>query len=231
MSGLLTHALEQEVCLPVARPLVSVRTAPQPFELPTGRGLKHGRKRLEEWFSGSLGQGPRLPPEDLLGHLLDGLFCSHEREPFSLCLLLVGGRRNIIVTPARTFVMSGLIALALLCPLCGIVEPGVGESVRQTALALPDVEDEAPEVGAAPPTGGRGARSAKGHLLAAVALEGDCGRMPLVDLAEGHLVALVAGLDALEDLRHGLLPLPSAVRSARRWCRAALWWGGKLTRV
>ena len=127
--------------------------------------------------------------------------------------------------------MSGLIVLVLLCPLLGVVEPGVGELVWQTAFALPDVEDEAAEVGAAPATGGRGARSAKGHLLAAVALEGDAGRMPLVDLAEGHLVALVAGLDALEDLRHGLLPLPPAVRSAGRSCQAALWWGGKLTRV
>ena len=78
MSGLLTHALEQEIGLPVARLLVSVRTVPQLFELPTGRGLKHGLQRLEERFSGSLGQGPRLPPEYLLGHLLDGLFCSHE---------------------------------------------------------------------------------------------------------------------------------------------------------
>ena len=70
--------------------------------------------------------------------------------------------------------MSGLIVLALLCSLPGVVEPGVGEGVRQTAFALPDVEDEAAEVGAAPTTGGRGARSAKGHLLAAVALECDC---------------------------------------------------------
>ena len=66
MPGLLTHALEQEIGLPVAHLLVSVRTVPQLFELPTGRGLKHGRKRLEERFSGSLGQGPRLPRECLL---------------------------------------------------------------------------------------------------------------------------------------------------------------------
>ena len=65
MPGLLAHALEQEVCLPVARQLVSVRTAPQPFELVPGPGLEDGRKRLGERFSGSLGQGPRLPPEDL----------------------------------------------------------------------------------------------------------------------------------------------------------------------
>jgi hypothetical protein len=79
MPGLLPHALEQHIGLPVARLLVSVRTAPQLFELPTGRGLEDGRKRLEERFSGSLGQGPRLPREYLLGHFIDDLFCSHER--------------------------------------------------------------------------------------------------------------------------------------------------------
>jgi len=69
--------------------------------------------------------------------------------------------------------MSGLIALVLSCPLCGIVEPGVGECVGQTSFALPDVVDEGAQVGAAPTAGGRGAAgSAKGHLLAAVALEG-----------------------------------------------------------
>jgi hypothetical protein len=110
--------------------------------------------------------------------------------------------------------MSGLIMLVLLCPLSGIVEPGVGELVRQTAFALSNVLDEGPELGAASTTGGRGACSGKGHLLTAVALECDAGRMPLVDLAEGHLAALVAGLDAFEDLCHGLLPLPPTVRSA-----------------
>ena len=79
MFGLLTHALEQEIGLPVARLLVSVRTAPQLFELGSSRGLEDGRKRLHERFSGSLGQGPRLPRECLLSHFIDGLFCSHER--------------------------------------------------------------------------------------------------------------------------------------------------------
>ena len=79
MPSLLAHALKQEISLPVAHLLVLVWSASQLFELPTGRGLKHGRKRLEERFSGSLGQGPRLPRECLLGHFLDGLFCSHER--------------------------------------------------------------------------------------------------------------------------------------------------------
>ena len=109
--------------------------------------------------------------------------------------------------------------LVLLCPLSGIIEPGVGELVRQTAFALSDLVDEGAEVDAAPTTGGRGAGSAKGHLLAAVALEGDGGRMPLVDLAKRHFAALVVGLDAFEDLHHRLLPLSPAVCSAGRSCR------------
>src|SRR5215218_4741611 len=129
------------------------------------------------------------------------------RESFSFGLLLVGGRRNIVVTPGRAFEMSGLIVLVLSCPLPGIVEPGVGEFVRQTAFVLSDVVDEGAEVGPAPTTGGRGAGSAKGHLLGAVALEGYGGRMPLVDLAKRHFAALVVRLDAFEDLHHRLLPL------------------------
>src|SRR5215208_691898 len=143
------------------------------------------------------------------------------RESFSFGLLLVGGRRNIVVTPARTFMMSGLIPLVLSCPLCGIVEPGVAEIVRQTALALPDLVHEGAELGPAPPTGGRGACGAKGHLLGAVTLQGEAGRMPLIHLAEGHLAALVVGLEALEDLHHRLLTLPPAVLSAGRSCRVA----------
>ena len=76
MPSLLTHPLKQEIGLPVARLLLFVRTASQLFKLPTGRGLYHGLQRLDERFSGSLGQGPRLPTEYLLCHLVDGLFCS-----------------------------------------------------------------------------------------------------------------------------------------------------------
>jgi hypothetical protein len=78
MPSLLTHALRQEISLPVACLLVSVRTAPLLFKLPTGRGLYDGLKRLDERFSSSLGEGPRLPTENLLCHLVDGLFGSHE---------------------------------------------------------------------------------------------------------------------------------------------------------
>jgi hypothetical protein len=78
MSSLLAHALKQQISLPVARLLVLVRSASQLFKLHTRRSLYDGLKRLDERYSGSLGQGPRLPPENLLRHLADGLFCSHE---------------------------------------------------------------------------------------------------------------------------------------------------------
>src|SRR5829696_9327358 len=76
--SLLTHALKQQISLPVACLLVLVRTTSQLFKLPPSRGLKDGLKRLDERFSSSLGLGPRMPPEDHLRHLVDGLFCSHE---------------------------------------------------------------------------------------------------------------------------------------------------------
>src|ERR687897_916898 len=78
MLSLLTHALKQQISLPVARLLLLVRTTSQLFKLAPGRGLKDSLKRLDERFSSSLGQGPRLPPQDHLCHLVDGLFCSHE---------------------------------------------------------------------------------------------------------------------------------------------------------
>src|SRR5215207_2855899 len=102
--------------------------------------------------------------------------------------------------------------LVLLCAPSGIIEPGVGEIVGQTAFTLSDVVDEGAELGAAPTAGARGgAGSAKGHLIAAIALQGDGGWMPLVDLAERHLAALVVGLDVFGDLHHRLLPLSPAV--------------------
>src|SRR5687767_3543286 len=112
--------------------------------------------------------------------------------------------------------------LVLLCPLSDIIEPGVGELVRQTAFTLSDVVDEGFELGAAPPTGCCAVGSAKGHLLAAVALECDCGWMPLVDLAKRDFAALIVGLDTFEDLHHRLLPLSPAICSAGRSCPAAL---------
>jgi hypothetical protein len=79
--------------------------------------------------------------------------------------------RNIVVTPGRAFRISGLFLLVLVCPLFGVVEPGVGELIRQMAFSLTDVADEGiAEVGAAPTTGGYGAGGAKGCLLATLAL-------------------------------------------------------------
>jgi hypothetical protein len=92
----------------------------------------------------------------------------------------------------------------------GIVEPGVGEVIRQMAFSLSDVVDEAIEVGTAPTTGGYGAGSTKDQLLAAIARESDVRRMPLVDLPERDFTGLVVRIDALDDLRHGLVPLPAA---------------------
>jgi hypothetical protein len=67
MLSLLTHALNQQICLPVASLLVLVRTAPQLFKLAPGRGLYDGLQRLQERFSSSLGEpspastGPPAP--------------------------------------------------------------------------------------------------------------------------------------------------------------------------
>src|SRR5215213_1108328 len=77
MSNLLAHALKQEIGLPVACFFVFVQTASQFFKLPTCRGLNDGRARRGERLSGSPGKDPRLPTEDLLGHLGDALFGLH----------------------------------------------------------------------------------------------------------------------------------------------------------
>jgi hypothetical protein len=104
--------------------------------------------------------------------------------------------------------MSGLIVLVLVCLLFGIVEPGVGEPIRQMAFSLFGVVDEGgAEVGAALRTGGYGAGSTKGRLLATLALQGDVGWMPLVGYAERDYANLVVCLHALDDLHHRRLPL------------------------
>ena len=73
--------------------------------------------------------------------------------------------RNIVVPPGGAFRISGLIVLVVvvLCPLFGVVEPGVGELIRQTAFSLFEVVEEgnvAKLGGAAPTSGGYGAGSA-----------------------------------------------------------------------
>src|SRR3712207_1183874 len=126
-------------------------------------------------------------------HLLRsaGVPPSSAEASLSLSVVSVRGPCNIVVTPGRAFGMSGLIPPVLLCPLVGVVEPGVGEPVRQTAFSLFDVVDEGSEVGVAPTTGRYGVGSAEGDLLAAIALEGDVGRMPLVGLAERDFAGFV----------------------------------------
>ncbi len=93
--------------------------------------------------------------------------------------------------------MSGLIPQALVCPHLGIVEPGVGKAIRQSAFVLFEVVDEAIDIklGAAPTTGSYSAGRGKDQLLATVALEGDVSRMPLVDLAERGFASLVVRFD------------------------------------
>jgi hypothetical protein len=81
MPGLLAHALKQQTSLPVARLLVLVHTASQLFKLAASRSLKDGLACLAEWLPGSPGEDTRLPREDFLCHLGQGLFCSHETLP------------------------------------------------------------------------------------------------------------------------------------------------------
>src|SRR5215212_8711792 len=80
MPSLLTHALKQEICLPVAHLLVLVRTPPQLFELPTSRNLKDGLKRHDERSSGLLGEGSGLPQEDLFRHLVCRLLLEKKKK-------------------------------------------------------------------------------------------------------------------------------------------------------
>jgi hypothetical protein len=124
VSRLLAHPRKQEISLPVACLLVSVRTAPQLFKLHTRLSLYDGLQRLQERFSSSLGEGSRLPQECLLRHLALTVCSGRMRDFFSLGLLLVGGRRNIVVTPGRAFRISLLVTLVLLCTLFCVIEPG-----------------------------------------------------------------------------------------------------------
>src|SRR5215204_929182 len=122
--------------------------------------------------------------------------------------------RNIVVTPGRAFRISGLVPRALPSPRLSIVEPGVGEPVRQMAFSFLNVVDEVAVEGATP-TGGFGAGRGKDQLLAAVALEGDVRRMPLVDLAERDFVGLITRFDSFDDMRHR--PVPSCRPAHPKW--------------
>src|SRR5688500_18308158 len=135
---------------------------------------------------------------------------------FSFGVLLVAGRRNIVVTPGRAFRISLLVTLVLLCTLFCVIEPGTAELLRKSSFSILDASGE--DVGKITATlaGGYGALSVKSPPLAAAALKNDVGWMPLVGFAERHLAALVMRSDALDDLHHSLLLLSPAVCSAGR---------------
>jgi hypothetical protein len=78
VSSLLAHARKQEISLPVACLLVLVRSASQLFKLHACLSPNDSLQRLQERFSISLGEDPRLPQECLLSHPADSLFGSHE---------------------------------------------------------------------------------------------------------------------------------------------------------
>src|ERR671917_345496 len=114
------------------------------------------------------------------------------RDSFSLGLLLVGGRRNIVVTPGRAFRISLLVTLVLLCTLFCVIEPGTAELLRKSSLSILDGSGE--DVGkiTATSAGDYGAFSVNGPPPTAAALKDDVGWMPLVGFAERHLAALVS---------------------------------------
>src|SRR5215210_3430089 len=156
MPSMLAHACKPEISLPVARLLVLVRAASQ-FSSCIPAGVSTTASSAST--NGSPVRSARaLACLESASSAISLTVCSARmREFFSFGLLLVGGRRNIVVTSGRAFKMSGLIMLVLFGALSGIIEPGVGEIVRQTTFALSDLVGEGDKVGAAPPTGCRGA--------------------------------------------------------------------------
>jgi hypothetical protein len=88
--------------------------------------------------------------------------------------------------------MGGIVSVVLLFLLSGVVEPGVDGLVRQPRSPPSDVVDDGAVVRAALMTAGvRWAGGGYGGHLAAVALEEDPLRMPLVAPTEGNLVGLL----------------------------------------
>src|SRR5215210_1077361 len=133
------------------------------------------------------------------------------RESFSFGLLLVGCRRNIVVTPGRAFWISLLVTLVLSCTLFCVIEPGTAELLRKSSFSILDGSGEEAGKITATLAGGYGALGVKSPRLTAAALKDDGGWIPLVGFAERHLAALVMRLNALDYLDHGLLLLSPAV--------------------
>ena len=97
--------------------------------------------------------------------------------------------------------------MVLLFLLLGVVKPRVDGLVRQPRSPPSDVVDDDAVVRAALMTAGvRWAGGGYGGPLAAVALEDDPLRMPLVAPAEGNLVRLVVRFSVFDDPRHSLTP-------------------------
>src|SRR5829696_3262594 len=115
----------------------------------------------------------------------------------------------------------------LFCPLSSVVVPGVRGLLPQPTFSHSDVADDGAVVGAAP-AAGYGAGAGQSQLLAAIALEDDITRMPLIGLAERDLTALVVCFGALSYPCHSCSfpltesagedqPGASARSSARSW--------------
>jgi hypothetical protein len=99
----------------------------------------------------------------------------------------------------------------LFCLLSSVVMPGMGGVVPQPAFPLLDVADDGAVIGATP-AAGCGAGAGQSQLFAAITLENDITRVPLVGPAERNLATLVVGLDTLYYPYHSLNPFPDRPR-------------------
>jgi hypothetical protein len=103
--------------------------------------------------------------------------------------------------------MGGIVSVVLLFLLSGVVKPKVNGLFRWPIFPPSDAADDDAVVRAALMTAGvRWAGGRYGGPLAAVALEDDPPRMPLVAPAEGNLVRLVVCFSVFDDPRHSLTP-------------------------
>jgi hypothetical protein len=101
--------------------------------------------------------------------------------------------------------MSSLVSYVLLCLFLGVILPRVGNITTQSPFSLLDIPHNSAVVNAAP-TSGYGAGGSQGQLLAAVTLECDKCRMPIVAPAKRGFVNLVVPFDTHDDFRQSLAP-------------------------
>ena len=83
--------------------------------------------------------------------------------------------------------MSSLVSCVLFCLFLGVVPPRVGRVTTKSPFSLLDIPDNSAVVHAAPTSGG-GAGGSQGQLLAAVTLECDECRTPIVAPAKRGFV-------------------------------------------